>query len=479
MQMKTKILLAMLLIIALFGCDENTGSLGLGVLPDDDRMTVGTKTFDATTKSVLSGPVFAKTSKGYIGRFTDPEFGYYEAGFLTQLHSSDSLEFPAVYDRETKTGRMTGDSIHSVELTLFYNSYFGDSLNACRMSVYELDGILDKNHYTDINPADYYSESDLLARKAYTAVDLSVDEADRYGGSYYPYVGITLPREIGDRIYRASREHPEYFYDAEAFIKNVFKGLYIKSDYGDGTVLYVDEVALSVSYPVFALDTLNNIIKTDAGADSINYYYRSFVSTKEVIQANQFVNSEKVEEKAKETDWSYIKSPAGIFTQVTLPIQQIADELASDTLNAVKLELTTYAQESEYEFSMSPPTSLLLVREKEFKSFFEENKLYDGKMSFLGSFGTNKYVFDNISRLVSTCVSEKKQAQKEAGSSWDEQAWEEENKWDKVLLVPVVINRDANSEIISIHNDMKPSYVKIKGGEKDIIKVDVTYTSFK
>ena len=61
---------------------------------------------------------------------------------------------------------------------MWYSSYFGDSLTACRLSVYALNENLDtKNaYYTDITPEDYYdanTDNSLLGTKAYTAVDLS------------------------------------------------------------------------------------------------------------------------------------------------------------------------------------------------------------------------------------------------------------------------------------------------------------------
>ena len=54
---------------------------------------------------------------------------------------------------------------------LWYSSYFGDSLTACRLSIYELNKRLNEEeaYYTNINPEDYYKQSDLLGTKAYTA----------------------------------------------------------------------------------------------------------------------------------------------------------------------------------------------------------------------------------------------------------------------------------------------------------------------
>lgn len=67
-----------------------------------------------------------------------------------------------------------------------------------------------------------------------------------------------------------------------------------------------------------------------------------------------------------EKGWSYLKSPAGIFTEATLPYDKIHEELTNDTLNAVKLTFTNYNQENnnKYKFSMSAPETVLLLRKE-------------------------------------------------------------------------------------------------------------------
>ncbi len=140
--MKVRYLGTLLLaVLTFFGCDDNTGTLGLGMLPDSDGMSAHTTTFNVTTRSFAVDSVFAKTSTGYIGKFSDPEFGYYETSFLTELNCTENFSLPEVY-KETEwdsegnptkaTGIMAGDSVVSVQLAVYYSSWFGDSLNACR-----------------------------------------------------------------------------------------------------------------------------------------------------------------------------------------------------------------------------------------------------------------------------------------------------------------------------------------------------------
>ncbi|MBQ8674050.1 MAG: DUF4270 domain-containing protein [Bacteroides sp.] len=516
-------ILLMAAVMAFLGCDDTTESLGMEMLPESDGLSAHTTTFNVTTESVPVEKVYARSSTGYVGRFSDPLFGYYEASFLTELNCVDDFKFPKPYS-ETITngdtiavGELAGDTAINAQLVVYYSTWFGDSLNANRMSVYELQKKLDLNRYTDIDPAEYYmpegSEPKLLGRKAYSAFDASVSDSvrnatDIYGNkTYYPHVAFTLGKEFANHVLQLNRAYErgenDYFANAEKFIENVFKGVYITSDFGDGTVLYVDQVSLQFQFRIHILNDSTGVAyrKQDGTlnekgepADSLGYGVKTFfASTKEVIQANRFSNSEKIQERLNEKSWTYLKSPAGIFTQATLPYDEIYQKLANDTLNGVQLTFTNYYEKSDYEFSMDVPANVLLIRKSEMESFFENNELTDNITSYVvahNNVATNQYTFTNISRLVTTCINEKLAAKAKAGAAWDEAQWEAENPdWDKVLLVPVSITYDSSSStasIIGIQNDLKPGYAKLMGGPetgdngevKTPLQLQVTYTTF-
>lgn len=507
--MKAKYALIALLAITFFGCDDNTGGLGLGMFPGNDQNIKGKlSTFDVTTESIETGNIYARTNIGYVGKFTDETFGTYQAGFLAQLNCPNGLTFPGIYDGTTKdengnfSKTMVKDpgnditlvyddnnpekvigNIHTVEFSLWYTSYFGDSLTASRLSVYEItkQNLEEKEaYYTNIDPEKFYDKNtDLLGTKAYTAVDLT---ADRSNSNYVPGVHVSLPKDIayriGARILKASRTNSKL--DNDVF-QNLFKGIYVKSDYGDGTILYIEQVQMNVVYKRFAIDSTGVVLKKKIPeadghyADSTEYGYRPFISTREIIQANQLLNDkEAIQACIDKPNCTYLKSPAGIFTQATLPISDIENELTGDTLNAVKLTFTNYNQTSDKKFGMSIPSTVMLIRKKYQDSFFKNNQLSDGVSSYLTSHtsSTNQYTFSNITKLVNACIAEKEEAKKNAGSSWNEAKWLQENPdWNKVVLIPVLVTYDSSnsttgqSNIIRIQHDLKPSYVRLKGGK--------------
>lgn len=514
--MKVKYLWVILLSLTFFGCDDNTGTLGLGMFPGGDQNINGKlATFDVKTQSELAGKVFAKTSVGYLGKFTDPDFGYYEAGFLAQLHCNENFTFPPLYNKDNPNDPkaiMVKNEVYRTELSLAYSSYFGDSLTASRLSVYQLNKDLDKEsaYYTDINPEDFYNKNDpsaLLGRKVYTAVDLSVASSVKNQSGYIPSVTVTLPQTLGQKILEASRKADEDNVDFANVFRDIFKGIYVKNDYGDGTILYIDQIELRVIYECYVKgDDGANLKKSDNETDSTAYGYRTFAATREIIQANAFNSDEdKIKEKVDEREWTYLKTPAGIYTQVSLPLNDIREKLSQDTLNVVKLALTNYNQSNDknkYDFSMNIPSYVLLVREKEKESFFQDNKINDDVTSYIAqhnAINNNQYVFSNLSRLINTCLAERAAAvtalkndgkiegilDVDTGTPVTTiEAWEKATSWDKVAIIPVTITRDKNTSttsgsIISILNDLKPGYTKLKGGlDSPPLSLEVIYTSF-
>jgi hypothetical protein len=546
--MKAKYALIALLAITFWGCDDNTAGLGLGMFPGSDQNINGKlSTFDVTTESVHAGKIYAMTNVGYVGKFTDETFGTYQAGFLAQLNCPTGMTFPGVYDgtaldekkkathvmvdeeglgndvegiyntdNESDPNRKLIGNIHTIELYLWYSSYFGDSLTACRLSVYELGGPdkkelnADNAYYTDIEPEDFYDyanpDKSLLGTKAYTAVDLSVKDSIRNLSTYVPSVHVPFKEEaarnIGKKIIRKANELGVNF-DNKAF-KEIFKGIYVKSDYGDGTVLYINQAQMNVVYKCYAVDTITGIklqkkvVKEGESKDSTYYGYRTFATTREVIQANRLENdTKKIQECINEPKWTYLKSPAGIFTQITLPISQLAEKLQGDTLNAVKLGIPIYNETSDKKFGMSTPKNVLLIRKKYKDSFFKGNQLSDGITSSLFTPTTTsftQYTFNNITQMINDCLAdgEREAAEKKfnnnetitlqitdaEGNAKEETVnniidWERLSDWNKFILIPVLVTTDSSSSnsyygsssnVISIQHDLKPGYVRLKGG---------------
>ena len=70
-----------------------------GGMPDLIREALGDPKANIRTvhrlDRVVSGlMVFARTNTAYLGKYTDPTYGTFEADFMTQFHCVEEFEFP-------------------------------------------------------------------------------------------------------------------------------------------------------------------------------------------------------------------------------------------------------------------------------------------------------------------------------------------------------------------------------------------------
>ena len=465
--MKLKYLYALLLGTLIYSCDDATSGIGDSTIAAGDSIPAGAATYNVITRSILADSVYARTSTAYLGKYTDPQFGEFSADFLAQFNCTDDFEFPE-----------TVQEITGLQLRLLYANYFGDPDNAMRLQVDTLDKVIPETElntfYTSVDPAKFYdTNSKPVARKAFAATGVSAKDSTYISGqdpttgspiySAYHWQEIKLPVSLGQHMYDKYKENKNNYKNAEQFIKNVIKGFYVHCTHGDGTILYIDDMQLRLNFTY--------LVQSSSGkADSLVNGATVFAATKEVIQANHFKNSERLEELAKELDYTYLKTPAGIFTEATLPIEEIADMHLRDTLNAASITFTRYNEKTDSKYPMGIPQHLLMVRKSDMHDFFEKNKTFDGKTSYVATYtgsgeSANTYVFPNIAPLITTCINEKKQGKNDAD-------------WNKVVLIPVKAEIDSNNNITSIKSNLNMESACLVGGEKNPIKMQILYTTF-
>lgn len=466
--MKIKYLCVLLIAALVYSCDDSTTGIGDSTIPEGDHIPAGAATYEVATRSILVDSVYARTSTAYLGRYTDEQFGEFTADFLTQFNCTDDFEFP--------------DSIKEITgLTMFfqYSSFFGDSLNAMRMRIDTLDKVIPeksiKTFYTNVDPTEYYNENAKpVAEKAFSAGGASVDTIQTSNGTKYYTQSVKLPINLGKFMYKKYEENKDNYKNSDAFIKNVLKGFYVRCTHGDGTIIYIDNLLLRLNY--------KRLIKSSSGKiDSLINDYRYFGATKEVIQANRFQNSDKLKELVKDPNYTYVKTPAGILTEATLPIAEIAEAHKRDTLNAASLTFTRYNDKNTSKYKMGIPKYLLMVRKKDMYSFFEENKMFDNLSSYIAAVSTtngvtsNTYSFTNIAQLVTSCAEEKSR-----GLAKDPDWLSKNPDWNKVVLIPVKVDLDINESIIGVKNNLNLESATLKGGTKpgNELKMQVLYTTF-
>ena len=456
-------IIAVLLISV--GCDDNTGNIGNSIISDADRIEARTDTCRATSRTIMANSILANTSEVYLGQYTDEESGtIFNSSFITQFACSEDFIFPE---------KVIGDTAKYTTLRLYFNEYIGDSLNAMKCEIYELDNTLieGKPYYTNITPEDFYEEGkEPLATRTFNAIDFTLHDTI-LNGDYTRHIEIELPNRIGnrfiDKFYETDSNGDSigktYFANSEAFINNIFKGIYVKCVHGDGTIIKVYRSRLDVGF--------SRYVKSSTGLlDSIQTLSAPFYSNKEVLQANKF-DTKGLDILVQDTRHTYIKTPAGLFTEVTLPILEAIKEDA--TINTAKISFTRYNEEAGD--LNSPPTTLLMVRKSEMNRFFLKNELTDEESSYLTTYNSsnNEYQFSNIANLLRLCYNEYMEGTE------NDQEWEAKNPdWNKVVLIPVKTTEDSNGYVVKVTHDTDIRSVRLRGGENYNIPIEIISSKF-
>ena len=479
-------------------CDDTTGTIGSSLTDNMDMLEVSTDTFGVASRSVVSGAVLSRNTTGYLGIIRDPETGNYITGdFMAQfgtledynLPELDSIvsltdEFTESDTWEDKINKVVADSCH---IRLFYTSYYGDSLATMNLTAHEMAKPMSEGmpYYSDFDPMaeGYVGNDGFKISKTYTLTDLSVSEDERWDeSSYTPNIKINLDKPYTDKdgvsynnygtyIMRKYYENPDYFKNSYNFIHDICPGFYFKMNDGLGAMAYITVSQLNIYFKY--------------KADTVYVGTSSFAGTEEVLQTTNIENDGgALDELAKDEGCTYLKTPAGIFTVLDLPVDDVMKGHENDTLNTAKLVLTRMNNTSQSEYSLDYPTTLLMIPLDSIDSFFENEDIIDYQKSFYASFDVdsnsnpryNTYTFNNISGMVTFMYD-----MKNNGLASDPNWLANHEDWNKVVIIPVSITTNSSQQIVNVVHDMSLKSTRLlrgDGTDNSPIKLSVVYSKF-
>ena len=481
--MKILRLLTVLVIAALTfaACDDTTEGIGGSITNKIDNINISNSAFNVTTKSIVADSVLSRNNTGLIGKMKDPETGNYVKGdYMTQLSvlptfSVDTLD----YIKQANNGSIEADSCY---LLVSYNASYGDTIAPMKVTAYEMTKPMaeDKEYYSNYDAfkdkEGWVSENNQHWSSNYNLSNTSdVKNFKIYLNKEYKKDGKTY-KNYGSYILQTYEKHPEYFKTNFKFLHNVCPGFYIKNVGGTGNMAKIWNTELIFYW------TRHKTINKDSTAVSIGY--NRFDGTEEVLQLNKIENDTENLKKLASKDQekcTYLKSPAGIFTEVTLPIEDIMRGHEKDTLNTATISFPRLNNDNEDNpYNFATPSTILMVQKDSLQSFFEKSKLADNRTSYTASYSStgtykNAYTFQNIANLVSAMYKNKGKGE----------------NWNKVVLVPVnvITTTQGYTTVISkINHDMSLASTRLKRGiittdsngkETSPIQIKVIYSKFK
>lgn len=475
----------LLAAFSMVACDDTTDTLGSSITNKVDNLTITDATYNVETQSLVAGPVLSKSNNGIIGRVKDPETGtYLTADYMTQMvplstFSVDTLQ----YIKDANNGELRADSCY---LLVSYQSTYGDSLAPMKVTAYEMSKPMteDKNYLTDFDPIAEGYTSPYKGSATYS-LSKSTGNFKIYLNKPYTKIYLNKPNtkdtvtydNYGTYILKTFVEHPEYFKNKYDFLNKVCAGFYIKHEGGIGNVADIWNTEL-----MFYWSRQKTVKASDGVTDTITKgWARNWIDgTEEALQTNHIVNdAASIASLAADPSCTYLKSPAGIFTEVTLPVEEILRGHENDTLNTASVTFPRINNtETDNQYTFDTPSYVLMIPKDSIDSFFENGDVVNNRNSFYASYSsstTNGYTFSNISNLI-TAMSKKK------GSS---------ENWNKAVLIPITVSTvvENNSTVITkmTHNMSLTSTRLVKGTNETTsdgkpaspIQIKVIYSKFK
>lgn len=481
-------------LVAISSCDEDSLNIGQSLTSENDKLVVSTENFPVITNTIMADSVLALAADCYLGCVRDPQTGAdVTSEFTTQFHLMENLSIaPESSILAQYNGRAVADSC---DIILYLKSPFrsADSLVAMKMRVSELVTPLEEGirYYSNFSPAQegMLRSGGINKAHVFSFANLGENDEVRNGSTYQnciritlnePYTGSdgTVYKNYGSYLLQQYYDHPEYYRNSFTFTHKVCPGFLFQITDGLGFHARVSDIGLRTYYTA----------KTDTATINTKLI---LAGTREVLQTTCVTNDrEALKAMKEEKTHTYLKTPAGLFTEVELPVVDIKQSHEGDSLLAAKMTLQRLNNQSSDDRLLPAPQTLLMVQKDSLYGFFENNRVPDNITSYLTGYNnpsptsktyyanTNTYTFNNLSSLI-TALWNKRQE----GIGKDPQ-WELHHPdWNKMVLVPVTFTTSSSSSTItSVHHDMSLTNARLVGGlqnANDPILLNVVFAKFK
>ena len=474
--------------MAIFSCTEDTNNIGGSLTQNTDNLKISTGIYSATTRSILADSVYARNFDCYFGMVKDPETDtYVKNEYMAQFNMLEDLIMPEEIEIESKIGNeIVADSC---EIWFYFDkaNCYGDTLTAMKMRVMELNRAMDSEatYYSNYDPEKegYIREGGLQKDLVFTLANLTYSDSARNVKNYVDIGRVTINDPYKDKngkiysnygsyILQNYYTHPEYFKNSYTFVQNLCPGFYFKHTDGLGVMAKMSRIELKTYFRYTRSEKTIHAVLTLA-------------STSEVLQTVKVTNDkEGLERLVSDNSCTYLKAPAGIFTEVTLPVDEImADNSLDDYLLSVSMSferLNSLNPNDKYNFAA--PSTVLLLPKDSLYTFFEKEKTYDYKRFYVATLSKNNYAFTNLGDLISTMYFDK------IMGILDDPDWVNKHPdWNKVVLVPITqpktitVTTNSGSTTTSttpISNQIGLSSTQLVGGLNAPIEIKVIFAKF-
>ena len=453
---KPFITIVLLLATLVVGCQENNSiSAGASTLPDND-IRVMSDTF-AVTSQLDSCVAISLTPDSFLLGECDTHFGTIKADILTQLACPEGFVYPG---GETAV-------VDSICLYLYYKNWYGDGKTPLGITVYEMDkqSLQENASYpNNLQISDYCS----LAESAHIVADSKIvvpatpsdSSYSSQNDTYVPTIRIKLTDEFAQRFFAIKD------FDSQKAFNQLFKGLYICTDFGASNVLYINDITMTVFYHF----TMNRAQLND----TIIHDTRSFYANEEVRQVNRFTYPNRqsiLQQYSQVKDTNYIVSPANIYTELTVQMNEIYNridaQLGDTAAYRVYINRADLTVDVLYSDSVTgrprdnwdtPASYMMLIQKENMAEFFSTNKTPSDSVAIITSLSATTDSLSNVIYQYSYDLSDMLTKQIRSEQKVDQLTF---------VLVPVAITTNSSTgAILSVKPLQTISATRIRSANK-------------
>ena len=436
--------------------EDNLSAIGESIQPGRDKVTGRATVLSFDAETVATPTLYTDGTTSLLGTLIGETGSTVSGEFVKQVRTAEGLTFEGAGNAQL--------TIDSVDFRIYSDRTEGDAAAQIKVNVYELAQPLTTAGTTSQSLEQYREGATLLG-----AATLQ-PKAGQLVAQNSPIRYFTIPLDValGKRIYEASISPTlkDAFSTQARFDQEIFHGFYVAPVTGRGFLLDVTEVALMIHYSVPNLEKPTERIK----------YTKAFVDTKLTTRRNALSSGDVTKLTAPSTEYSYVKSPAGVTTEYTLSVAELqkllktvptpsktpaADFIGRSWMLAdANFSVPVQAQEGQ---STNQPDYLLLLPADKVQEYFKaEVQTIESGKSYISKKYTasdKAYRFNNIARIVTEHLA--KYATYSAATGWTI------TTPLQLRLVPVSLTTMNGSSVL-ISELLRPSFLRLSKAAKDM-----------
>lgn len=453
--MKKNILLSLMAVVLLAACADNLQNMGTSVQPSSDAIAVCADTLHLFSCNSPVDHIYSRPDSFLLGSFYDDRIGTTRAEVMAQVACPAGFVYPE------------GAEVDSVELYLYYNSWFGDGYSPMRINVYEMNKSTfnyEGDYPSDLEVEDYCDKSELLGTRLITAAQPTDSVYSSATGKYTYYVRFRFSSDFAARFF-----NDDAYTSVEDFVQ-FFKGLYVTSDFGTACMLNISQMDMTAYY---------HFTYQKEGRDTLVYNYKNFPANSEVRQVNRIVHPDRDEVMQPVDSITYLASPAQVFTTIRIPVGRLCDTVLHNLgdkrpyINSASIRVDLVGVDDEK--WCRPSNYCLLIRENAIDRFFLDKESLSDTCSILSKVVSTEISADNYKYYYSFDISTilLNELRKEP---------EQRVEYLNMTLLPVTVEMATdsygNTSVSTIKHQQSMTFTTLKSGENksEPMKISLLYS---